>query len=539
MNLGINIKTPFSNTRGYLLLCLSSIAIGLSLSKPLMSLGLFGLLIVWLIDGNIKEKVRAFYENKIALIISSIYILTILGLTYTSNFDFALDDLRRKLPIFFLPFFISGFAPLTKKELLLILKIYIGGVLISTFWSLFVSLGGLDVTILDNRDLSRFNSHIRFGLEVALAIFFSFHFLRKALLLKHKILWGIVALWLICSLFLFNLFTGTVVFTIIVGILLVVFGLLSKSKRIKILLILILSAFIINGLLFIKTTHNNFYGATPIEPLKELTHTEDGDEYQINDFTKNCKFKENGYFTRKNIAWLEFSRAWNKKSSIHFEDNDLKGQKIKGTLIRFITSKGLRKDKKAIDSLSEEEVKAIENGIPNYKYLKMDELNIRIHKIIWEYDLYINGGSINGHSVLMRWEYWKTAINIIKNNPLIGVGTGDVHDAFNDQYKKDNSDLVPKYRLRAHSQYLTYGVTFGLIGFIWFLICLFYPIMKTKLYRNFLYLSFFSIVTLSMITEDTLETQVGINYFVFFNALFLLNLKPPKKGSVISKNNPK
>ena len=107
-----------------------------------MALGLFGLLIVWLIDGNLKEKIKAFYNNKTALIISSIYLLTILGFFWTSNLEFAIDDLRRKLPIFFIPFYVSGFSPITKKELHLLLKVFIAGVLISTFWSLFVYLGG-------------------------------------------------------------------------------------------------------------------------------------------------------------------------------------------------------------------------------------------------------------------------------------------------------------------------------------------------------------------------------------------------------------
>jgi len=137
----------------------------------------------------------------------------------------------------------------------------------------------------------------------------------------------------------------------------------------------------------------------------------------------------------------------------------------------------------------------------------------------------MNGRNINGHSVLMRWEYCKTAVAIIKNNFILGVGTGDLQDAFNLQYNKYNSVLELQYRLRAHNQYLTYMVAFGVVGLSWFLFFLFYPIIKTKLYKNYFYLAFFSIVLLSMITEDTLETQVGINFFVFFNTIFLLSLK--------------
>ena len=92
----------FSKTRTYFILCLSSIVVGLSLSKPLISMGLIGLLFVWLIDGNLLLKLKNFYNNKLALLLSSIYVLTLLGLIHTNNFDFAIGDVRRKMPLFIL-----------------------------------------------------------------------------------------------------------------------------------------------------------------------------------------------------------------------------------------------------------------------------------------------------------------------------------------------------------------------------------------------------------------------------------------------------
>jgi hypothetical protein len=67
---------------------------------------------------------------------------------------------------------------------------------------------------------------------------------------------------------------------------------------------------------------------------------------------------------------------------------------------------------------------------------------------------------------------------------------------------------------------LEFAVTFGVIGFIWFLIALFYPVFKLKIF-DFLYIAFFIIAFLSMFTEDTLESQAGISFFVFFTAFFL------------------
>ena len=517
-----HIKQKLS-IRSCFIFCLSTVALGLSLSKALMFTGLVGFLIVWFIDGNYNKKITAFFKNKTALIISSIYLLSLLGLFYTSNFEFALGDIRRKIPLFFFPFFFVGINPLSKKELHLLVKVFISGVVIASLWSLFVYLGGLKTPIVDKRELSRFSSHIRFGLEIALSLFFSLYYFIKSPSLGLKLLWGAITLWLLLSLYLFSLFSGTVVFFITLSLVLAT-GLFTKSKTKKRLSFSLFSILAILSIFYVSNAVNSFYNDKDVEPIKEIPISKNGTKYYKDLGTDNSSIKENGFFVEKNIAWSEFGHAWKQVGNIDFDGKDRKGNLLKNTLIRFVTSKGQRKDQEAIESLTPLEISAIENGIANYKYMEMSSIAIRLHKIIWEYDSYINGGNINGHSVLMRWEFWKTGIRIVKQNMLIGVGTGDVQDAFNLQYEKDKVELIPQYRLRAHNQYITHLVSFGILGFCWFLFCLFFPIIKTKLYKNYFYVTFFSILCLSMITEDTLETQAGINFFVFFNTIFLLNL---------------
>jgi len=526
VSLAINIKNIFSNTRGWLILCLSAIAVGLSLSKPLISLGLTGLFIVWIIDGDILGKIKAFFSNKTALILSSIYLISILGLLHTSNFDFAFDDLRRKISIFALPFLISGFNPITKKELDLLLKVFLLGVISTTLWSLFVYLGGLNVVIVESRALSRFNSHIRFGLEIAFSAFLAVYFFKKETAISLKILWISTFVWMVYSLMLFNLFTGGIVFILSTTLLIFLYACFSKNKTKKLIPFSLFFIAIIGGSLFINNAIQNFYQVEENTPINKIPFTKNGEKYQSIATEKNSFSRENGYYINENIAWSEFSQAWNKRSSIDFNDKDLKGQNLQETLIRFISSKGQRKDQEAIENLTVEEVSAIEKGMPNYRHLKMNSFSLRIHKIIWEYDTYVKtkGQTINGHSILMRWVYWNAAIKIIKNNLFIGVGTGDVQDVFNQQYDTDKSPLLLKNRLRGHNQYLTYAVSFGLLGLCYFLFCLFNPFIKKQCYKNYNYIAFFSIFLLSMFTEDTLETQVGVAFFAFFNTLFTLGV---------------
>jgi len=255
-------------------------------------------------------------------------------------------------------------------------------------------------------------------------------------------------------------------------------------------------------------------------PLEEKKYTQNGRLY-FHD--KTIVNKENGNYIWRNNCWRELESAWNKRSKLLFNGKDIKGQRIKVTLVRFITSKGEYKDQVAVEKLTEQEVKAIENGIANYKLMEMSSIDKRMFDIFWEFDNYKYGDNYNGHSLIMRLEYWKTGVDIFMNNLLFGVGSGDIQDAFNLQYEVNKTRLNPEFRLRAHNQFITIAATFGTIGIIVFCCFLFYPIVRTKSYTNFLYLTFFMIILLSMITEDTLDTQIGITFFAFFNSLILLN----------------
>ena len=123
--------------------------------------------------------------------------------------------------------------------------------------------------------------------------------------------------------------------------------------------------------------------------------------------------------------------------------------------------------------------------------------------------------------MFQRIEFIKASLNIIKENILFGVGTGDIANAFANYYEETNSKLLPENRFRSHNQYLAITVAFGIVGLLWFLFSMFYPIFADKKNRNYLYLIFIFIMALSMLTEDTLETQIGVTLFAFFNSFLV------------------
>ena len=218
--------------------------------------------------------------------------------------------------------------------------------------------------------------------------------------------------------------------------------------------------------------------------------------------------------------------AGKKDQKLAYDSTDQKGNPIRKTLIRFLSSKGLTKDAEGISILNDEEISAIEQGIPNRYYLDHWPWQNRIYTTLYELETYQEFGYAEGFSLGMRLEFWKTAKSIIEQQPLLGVGTGDVQDAFDLQYYLDETSLSEKNRRRAHNQYLTIWLTYGIFGLFFFLFYLLWPLKGNW---NGIYPIFLAIAMLSFLTEDTLESQAGVTFFAFFNALFVLGMPQKSK----------
>ena len=505
-------------------------AVGLPLSNFLMSIAQFVLAGNWIWEGNFRQKFRQFWQNKSAVILSSFFLLHILGLAYTTDFNYALNDIRIKLPLLILPFIISSSAPLKGKMFEWLMLFFIIAVLAGTIVSTSELLGlnnyireflGQPIRqIVDARYISLFISHIRFSLSICMAIFTLAYFAWSQRLLLNKLLCILSAIWLIVFLSILESITGLTILLITGTTLLGYFAFKQKKLIYKITFLVITAAIPIMCFAYLKQTVDNFRKVNPIDLEALEGHTGKGNKY-FHDI--NNPQTENGNYVWLYVCDKELSKEWNKRSHLKFDGQDQKGQLVKYTLLRFLTSKGLRKDAKGVLALSDDEIRSVEKGTANVNYQDISSLTARIHKIIWEFDDYLKGGDAGGHSVTQRLEFWKTAMGIIKENPIIGVGTGDVKSAFLSQYDKMNSPLEKKFRLRAHNQYLTFAVTFGIMGFMWFLFSLFYPLrqlVEAKMFDYF-YIAFFVIALLSMFSEDTLETQAGVSFFAFFNCLLL------------------
>lgn len=493
----------------------------LALSPFLVTLAQIILLVNWLLEGQLKTRLWEAWHRKTVFFFLLIFIVHILWLINTRDFAYAFRDLRIKLPLLLLPLIIGTSRNLKVSELKMILLAFIAGVLASSIVSIY-SLSTSSVQLDDMRGISVFISHIRLSLLVNIAIFSILYLLITGTFQWQRTIrnsmWVSLA-WLMLFLFILQSITGIIIF-IITGILFLSRFSSEFEKRYWYIRYPLLYGFSSIVLIFSVYTIIVIFSflKKPVDETQLKTHTESGAEYVH--YLSNRQI-ENGNYVWINISEPELQQEWNRKSSIEYYGQDLKGHELRYTLIRYLASLGLNKDAEGMAQLSETDILNIERGMANHIYQNHKWLYPRIYQIIWEIDNYRKGGNPSGHSFAQRIEYWKAGSGIVRNNFLFGTGTGDVALAYKIYYTENESRLSPEWQLRAHNQFLTFFVSFGLIGFLTVMFGMISPLIIEKRVWQMLPFVFICIALISMLTEDTLETQAGATFFAFFYALFI------------------
>jgi hypothetical protein len=472
---------------------------------------------------SIFRKFKEFFrlDNSPAWIFASIYLFHLLGLFFTTDFNYAFRDLRIKLPIFLMPLILSTTLLIDRKSFRFLMYVFTAAVFTGTLISTYFYLTG---NFTDPRDLSRFISHIRFSLLIDMAIFIlAYMTIKKSDIPKWpRAVMGIIAIWMVAFLFISAFMTGLLIFFITMAILIFYIILVKKGLILKIITVAGVLIIFIFAVSFSWKIWRDVNHVNPVD-LKNLDRTTKLGNPYWNDITSPQV--ENGNYVWIYLCTDELREAWNRRSRYDFDGTDKAGQKIQYTLIRFLTSKGYRKDAEGVSKLTNQEVALVEDGIANIVYSRKSNLYVRVYKIFWEYDRYKDTHDASGHSVMQRFEYWKASLAIIRANFLTGVGTGDLETAFQEEYDKSGSSLDKEFRWRSHNQFLAIFATFGIFGIVWFLFALIFPAARLSKFHDYYYLSFFIIIILSMFTEDTMETQAGVTVFAFFNSFYLFAKK--------------
>lgn len=502
----------------YLLMLLAAT---LPLSMFATSVIQFLLVINWGVEGRYAEKWKRITRNRAFQVYVIFYAVHILGMLWSSDLQYGLRDLKIKLPLLVIPFVVVSSEDLSISQIRSILAAFIAGSMIGSLGTLLALLKWIPAEMDNYRNASLFISHIRFSLMVVLSIMFSAYmfFRREPGEKKYlRLLYLVAMLWLPVFLVILRSLSGIVIIVLVVLFLsmLLIRTVPDRAGRFMLtVLIITIPLFLV---IYVGSAINRFYSFEQIDPSDLDSLTIEGNPYIH--YPENRE-TENGHFVWINVCPPELEREWEKVSEYDYMGKASNGDFIRFTLIRYLTSKGLRKDAAGVRQLDSTDIRAIERGIANHIYLNRFRLYPRIYEVIWEFDRYRLGFSPNDKSLVQRYYYLRAGISIASENLLYGVGTGDVRQAFDKFYEENDSPLRLERRRRAHNQYLTLVVAFGIPGLLICLLALVLPVFMNDRWRSFMALVFLLTMALSMLDEDTLENTPGAVMFGLFYALFV------------------
>jgi O-antigen ligase len=127
----------------------------------------------------------------------------------------------------------------------------------------------------------------------------------------------------------------------------------------------------------------------------------------------------------------------------------------------------------------------------------------------------------SSESSAVRLLIWKAGREVISENAVLGVGTGDIHSALDAKYVKYGMSGALEHHLNAHSQYLQTFIVLGLPGILTFVCMLLVPLAKGVRARAWPLVFFILLFAINTIVESMLELEAGVLFFAFFYSLLL------------------
>tara|TARA_B100001287_G_scaffold276773_1_gene289349 strand:- start:3579 stop:4931 length:1353 start_codon:yes stop_codon:yes gene_type:complete len=437
-----------------------------------------------IIEGQYKVYFTNLKNNRFFVAALIFYALHLIGLFWSDDFSYGLNDLKSKATLFVVPLIIITKPLVLRKSYKLLIGLFVLTLLTTSVINYIVfHFYGNEFNFTDARDMSLFNSHIRYAIMVVFAIplLYDLSLDNKRL----RTIFVLVALWFLFYTISSQVLTGLISFAAMI-LAIIIYPLLIQRKYIS-LTFFLLSGIFSCSLIYIGLKSNMTSEGMPsvnVEGIKE---------------------------------------AWEQKSELSYDGKDLRNQDLKYTLARFLLSKKYPNNSSGVARLNNQEIMAIEKGMAHFSEMKGGFLG-RIEGLRYQLS---HMSDPNGHSLLQRFEAWKVGFSIFKKSPIIGVGTGDLKNAFAQEYIALDTRLSKKNQIRAHNTFLTSAITFGVFGLLLFLYLIFISGRIQIQNQNLSGFIFWTIILVTFFFEDTLETQTGITMFAFFIALFSLPIPRP------------
>ena len=512
------------------------IALGLPLSTVLMSVGQFVLAAAWLLSPNLAKRAKAALSNPENLLMMGLWGIHALWLINSNDLGYGWHDLQKKLPLLLLPLFLGAGTMLSPTERNRALWLFVVACVAGSVAGVADAFVFDGRGLADRREMSLFVSHIRMSLMVCVAILFS---VQQGV--EHWKTWPkiqlvmvlISGLWLFYYLVLIESFNGYLAFasmSVMVG----VWGIFNlKKPKWRWCWAAAVGAVALASTVYLGNIVRLHYIDLGTERTTLPERSASGELFSH--YGDQIPHRENGNRVFDHVVMPELEAQWPKRSRIAISGSDKKGQPIRATLMRYLTSKGLTKDSLGVWQLAPTDIEAIERGITNYRFNKWWGVERRFDEALWEVDNYLYTGDPGNSSMLQRMVHAKVGWSVFLDNFWLGTGTGDVATEIKTHYAAHAQGLAEGFWARSHNQFITFLLAFGILGGALAIAIVVVPAIINR--QNLLYLGFWAVAMASFFGDDTLETQAGATFYAFFGVILPLIQKKIPGSEVTGRGN--
>lgn len=123
-------------------------------------------------------------------------------------------------------------------------------------------------------------------------------------------------------------------------------------------------------------------------------------------------------------------------------------------------------------------------------------------------------------STAVRVLVYKTAFELVMQNPWLGQGSGDFRDALIAAYHEHGYEVAATKHYNAHNLFLESWIGLGILGLLSSFAMFFLLIRQAIVSRNKVYLSFVVLFFILSLFESSLSVRLGIMFFAFFAVFF-------------------
>lgn len=145
----------------------------------------------------------------------------------------------------------------------------------------------------------------------------------------------------------------------------------------------------------------------------------------------------------------------------------------------------------------------------------------RFASVANELNQFSNNKNAGSYASYLRLAIWQTGVEVIREHPLAGVGTGDAKDELIKKAQEKKYAIIVKKNLNYHNQFMQTWAAIGLLGFTGLVFSIIIGIAHSLKRKQFLATAFFVIVIISFLTESMLERQAGVIFYAFFSAILI------------------